>query len=544
MSTQRLAVTATVVLAVLSLAGRSSALAGTHVVEYALPSPDLAGITAAETAGSSVCAAGCARIALQRSAGGLARAARLAFAAPRGTTVETAEVRLAYRTPSASAVVRLLGRLDGRWLEARRLRSAALRTDAVRLRGAGGDAFAVQLVADGRTGGFDSVAIAAVRLTVRDAVPPEVHGALDDPGDAEWRRGEVCHAYEAADAGLGVARVELAIGPAVAAASTAVGPRLQPWPSTASGSVCVDTAQLEDGVYGTALTAVDGGEGGNRSTPIAGLVRIDNAPPAVRYASPVERATRIPVASLIVADAASGIAEVRATIDGLPAIADIADGTWRVQPTAPLADGTHALAWSVADAAGNRTEGVAALSVDASAPVLVVGGLGSDGAVCAFASDSGSGIDAGSWRILVDGADATAQAVIGPERACVRRTWGGGAHRVRAMVRDLEGNPATAAGAFTAPRAPDDRTHPLALRARARRVPIGGIAELTGSAPASVRRVVIEVRIGGLWRRVTAVRLDAAGGFSAAVRLPAGGAYALRARSGGITSPPIRLLAG
>lgn len=528
----------------LSLAGRSTAQAGTQVVEYALPSPDLTGITAAETPGSSVCAAGCARIALERSADGGARAARLAFAAPRGTTIEAAEVRLAYRTPSASAAVRLLGRLGGRWLELRRLRSAALRTEAMRLRAAGGDALAVQLGADGRTGGSDRAAISAVRLTVRDAAPPTVRGALDGPADAVWRRGQVCHAYEASDEGLGVARVELAIGPVVAATATAAGPRLQPWPSTVSGSVCVDTGQLEDGVYGTALTAIDGGESGNRSEPIASLVRVDNAPPAVRYAAPVERATRTPAASLIASDAASGVAEVRATIDGLPAIAEIAEGTWRVQPAAPLADGVHALAWSVADAAGNRTEGVAALSVDASAPVLVIGGLGADGAVCASATDSGSGIDAASWRILVDGADATTEAVIGIDRACVRRAWGGGDHRVRATVRDLDGNSSAAAAAFTAPRAPNDRTRTLALRARARRIPIGGVAELSGSAPASVRRVVIEVRIGAQWRRVTAVHPDGAGAFSAAVRLPAAGAYALRARGGGVTSPAVRLLAG
>jgi hypothetical protein len=73
--------------------------------------------------------------------------------------------------------------------------------------------------------------------------------------------------YQASDAGSGVAKVTLALGPVVVGtvASTCYAWNLQPCPSSTTGTFDVDTHQLPDGTYPVVITSYD--ESGN-ATPV------------------------------------------------------------------------------------------------------------------------------------------------------------------------------------------------------------------------------------------------------------------------------------
>ena len=571
-----------------SLALTSPARAGDAIVTYQLPTPDLSGITAQVAPGVAGCVAGCGTLKLVAGAAVPARRqGMLAFSAPTGTTILSAAVRLRYRTKQQTVSARLQSRIGGRWVDGQRLRSAAGSTATITT-GKGASAVAVTLATDGavparavRSENENMVAVNSVQLTVRDVSPPSVVWAAGDPATGTWQRGALCGAFSARDTGLGVAHVDYLVGAAQAHAQTGPGTRLQPSPSAFDGSICVDTTQLADGTYGTALTAVDGGTGGNRSAAVTGLARVDNTPPIISYQAPTDLEARLPVAQLMATDAASGVERVAVTIDDLPAAISKLGGAMLVKPAAPLTDGVHRIAWEASDAAGNQTSGSDVFGVaDVTAPVIEdmqpQGTTSPTAAITARAVDVGAGLSAEGWRLAVDGVDVTGAAEVstaGTITYVAARTWSEGEHVARVTAVDKSGNravstwvfsipvtPATAptpvsapeplvavpdAGAAAEPGVATTASRPqLRLHPSTRRVRAGSQLKLNGRLTGgAATRVRVEARVGRAWRLVVRVPISPTGTFSTLVRLPAAGSYDVRARAGQTVSRSVRLQA-
>ena len=138
------------------------------------------------------------------------------------------------------------------------------------------------------------------------------------------------------------------------------------------------------------------------------LVRIDRTPPVASLVAPAAVATDArPAVALDVGDATSGVASVAIQIDGAPLALELAGARVSARPATALAYGDHALAWSLVDAAGNRSDGGTHFSVpDTTAPAIgapqpQAGASLGDGealSVTVAVSDDGSGVDPGLAR--------------------------------------------------------------------------------------------------------------------------------------------------
>ncbi len=568
------------------------------VVVYEAGTPDAAGIGAQIGGGLAGCGAGCLTLRVPaRTPVPARRQAMLQFAAPAGTTIVHATIRLRYRTRQPGVVVRTVGRYGSRWVDGGRLRSPQGTRAAVNA-GRGATAVGVVLATEAAVGprairgdGENLVAVDSVALTVRDATPPTV-GWLTPLVSGGWARGTLCGTARGTDVGLGVDRLELRVGGAIASQSAPPGLRLQPRPSAFDATLCVDTAALEDAAYGATLAAVDGGPDGNATAIDVGVLRVDNTPPSVAFAPPADSEARLPRLFLDVVDATSGVAEARVTVDGLPV--ELRDmGTRReFLPAQPLADGLHVVGWTVADRAGNLTTGSATFGVADTTPPMVepvapLGTTTADAAVVARVHDAGAGLGPDGVRIAVDGIDMTAQLALaeGTARLTPVRPWSEGEHLVRIVATDRSGNrtqrewtfaipaPVTPPVPVPAPVAPvpdppapfgaesparsTDEPAPAAadgksptaahlrLRASERAVRAGRTITLHGRLAGRrvARRARIEARVDGSWRPVAIAPVDQRGRFSIPVRLPAAGTYEVRARVGRSASEPIILRA-
>ncbi len=564
-------------------------------ISFQLPSGDTSGITAQTAPGVAGCISGCAWMRIPRgSAVSARRQAMIAFSAPAGTTIVNAAIRVRYRTRNAAVSAHTQSRIGGRWIDGRRLRSAGGSTTTVNA-GRGATAVGITLTADGgvparavKSDAENAVSIESVQLTVRDLAPPGVWWTGSDPATDSWQRGTLCGSFEARDVGLGVDHVDYAVGAAVATVSAGAGTRLQPRPTSLGSGICIDSAQVGDGTFGTSLTAVDAGAAGNRSAAVTGLVRIDNTAPVVAYQAPTDPEARLPVAQLTVADSTSGVERIAATIDGLPAVVHTTNGVTTVAPIAPLLDGTHRIAWEAADLAGNVTAGAEIFGVaDTTAPTideaLPQGVSTAMAPVSAHAIDTGAGLSADGWRLAIDGIDVTGAAELsatGTITYLPSRPWSEGDHAVRVTAGDRSGNRTVRSWTFSLPITPPPPAPPvvpvappapaadtvspmdapattpdaapvtrpaapsLTLRAAVVRLRAGGRLRLHGSLAAlSARSVRIEARVGTTWRLVVRVPVAADGRYAISVRLPQSGGYDVRARVGRTISKPLHLTA-
>jgi len=450
---------------VIVLVAPEEARAADAVVAYEASSHDPSGLSAHVGPGLSGCAAGCATLRVPaRRAVGARRQAQLQFAAPAGTTIVQASVRMRLRTRQPGVVARIQSRVGGRWLSGARLRSVTPVTRTV-VAGRGATAIAVQLATESaisaravRADAENAVTVESVQMTVRDVRPPQLAWDSGAGTRLGWQRGILCATGSATDIGLGVDRLEYAIGPATEVAHAPAGPRLQPRPSQWAAEVCIDTADLEDGAYGTALSAVDSGDSGNRTSLPGGLVRVDNTPPTAELIAPADREARLPELRLRVSDGASGVAALSASVDGFPVVVTTSDGIARFVPPQPLVDGLHRVSWEVDDAAGNRTVGSEVLEISDSTPPVIdaiapEGVAHADAVVTARVADSGAGIAADGIRIAVDGGDVTALAEIvdGVVRVHAPVAWAPGEHTVQLAAVDRSGNRAVRTWTFAVP---------------------------------------------------------------------------------------------
>jgi len=456
------------VIAVALLAFVHDAYASDSTITYSFPTSDLSGITAQTAPGIGGCLAGCASFRVASLVAIPAkRQAFVQIAAPGGTSIVGGAVSLSYRTKSPAISVHIQNRVNGRWFDTQRLRSTTATRKVVKV-GGSGNAVAISLMADAaiKARGIpndaeNTVSIDSVSLTVRDVSAPVVSWTAGDPATGQWQRGAICGTFNARDTGLGVDRVEYVIGSAVATVTAPPGTRSQPRPLTFAGSACVDSAQLADGVYGTTLAGIDANSDGNRSTPVNGLVRVDNSAPTVVFVAPTDTEARQPQLQLQLADSASGVTTVGVSLDGMPVEAKRTGELAVVSPPLALADGLHRLSWTVADAAGNVTQDAATFGVsDVTPPVIdqtAPSGLTTPATpIRAHIVDAGSGVAVDSIRLAVDGCDVTALVDVANGVLVYQpaRAWGEGEHSVRLTVGDRSGNRTVLSWTFQLPVGP------------------------------------------------------------------------------------------
>ncbi|MCU1246824.1 MAG: LamG domain protein jellyroll fold domain protein, partial [Acidobacteria bacterium] len=168
-----------------------------------------------------------------------------------------------------------------------------------------------------------------------------------------------------------------------------------------------------DGLYSVVVNGAVDLSGNTQTAPFASqFATTDTAPPAITIAYPRNAwiSDARPNVSFVITDATSGIATGTATmtIDNVAVTPAVSTGAISYTPGTALTDGTHNVAVSIADRAGNRASLPASFGVDTvppAAPLLtgITGGQVLIGTVTigATAADSGSGI--GSIQLLMDG---------------------------------------------------------------------------------------------------------------------------------------------
>ncbi len=440
----------------------SQARGAEATITYPFPSIDSSGITASVAAGIAGCLVGCSTMQVTpRTALPARRQSMLQFAAPAGTTIQLATIRLRYRTKAVGVSVRVRSRINGRWFDGQRLRSTVGTTSTISA-GRGATAVGVALMADTavsakavRSAIENMVTIGSVALVVRDLTVPTVGWIGAQPEAAGWQRGTVCATAGAQDVGLGIDHIAYSIGSVVTTSTAPTGVRLQPRPLNFTDQLCVDTAQVGDGTYGTSLTAVDTSATGNRSSAVTGLISIDNTPPSVGFVPPPDTETRTPALVLNVEDRTSGVADVSLSLNGFPLSTKRVGSTVTATTVQPLSDGLHRVAWEVLDVAGNSTTGAETIAIaDLTPPsidqALPQGNATSMSAISARIVDTGAGVAADGVRLAVDGIDVTAmlELTAGIMHYQSLRPWTEGDHAVRMIATDRSGNRSVAEWVF------------------------------------------------------------------------------------------------
>ena len=458
----------------------TTAHAGQYTLAYDFAS-DLSGWSGYVEPGYVLCGrgatAGCPDVSTNRimaqtgSAQAIWSQGRWEWTAPPGTLIVGGSLAYRTRMRHAQFFARVKMRADGvTWDAAPALvseqQTTAL-TDHVIPLAAGFRQIGVALYAHPAVAGLvtdawdDYVTLVRLVVTVEDAQPPSL-AWVDGGGllDGAWHRGDICATLGLGDNESGAGAVWLVSGGASASWSAApTGSQYQPQPAYAQPGLCLSAAALGDGIHAGAVGGADAS--GGQASPLPFTVRIDTTAPTASAVAPAAGAVESrPSVELAVADATSGVASVTATIDGAPLPLALGDGRASGRPDAALAYGAHALAWSVSDAAGNRSDGSMRFDVaDTAAPSFgppqpangATLGSGDVLSVAVAVADDGSGLDPGSVALTLDGtrieptwlSDGIVHGVAAARLAA-------GAHQLVLRVADRAGNAARLAWDVTA----------------------------------------------------------------------------------------------
>jgi hypothetical protein len=525
----------------LLLTGASTAHAGQYTLSYDFSS-DLSGWSGYVEPGFMLCGptstGGCADLSTNRimARPGAAQAiwsqARWEWTAPPGTTIVGGSFAYRTRMRHSQFYARIKMRQDGvSWDAAPTILSeqqTTTLTDHVVALPGGFRQLGVSLYAHPAAAGVvtdtwdDYVTFVRFNVTVDDSILPGL-GWIDGGGltDGAWHRGDVCATLTVADSQSGLGAAWIVSG---AVSSSWIAPRTgsqyQPGIAGAQPSLCLSAAALGDGVHVGTAGADDAT--GLRAPDVPFRVHIDATPPTARLLGPAAAAADSrPLVELDVADATSGIASVVVQIDGTTVPLDLVGGRASGRPVAGLAYGAHTLAWSIADVAGNRTDGSSQFSVpDTTPPVFgapqpAAGTSLGDGEVLSVVvpvSDAGSGFDPASISLTLDGTPlTTVWQVDGIVHGVAGVRLAAGVHHLALQVADRAANPArlawdisVAAGATTA-----------AGSAAAAGAPAAGAAPAAPGATGAVARTraalvrAVKARVGASRPRVVTVHLRA-----------------------------------
>jgi len=309
--------------------------------------------------------------------------------------------------------------------------------------------------------GENTLQVQRLRVVLRDTAAPTLTVRASGPfGDGRWHRGAVCSRLDAADGGLGVYQVGFDVDGRTVAALAPRGTLLQPRPRMFGADLCLDSRLVHDGYLNATFRAGDGAAaGGNAAPVVTRAVRVDNTLPSLSGTVPADAAERRPELVVRAADAASGMAEVSATVDGVAvALTAAGDGTWRGRPAAPLTYDRHVARFHATDAAGNAAATTVGFTVSDHVPPVLDGFRGSAAGFSFGARDADSGLVPAGLAVALDGRDVDAAGTLaaGVFRYAAPAPLAAGTHTVVARATDLVGNTATRTWRFAvaAPPAP------------------------------------------------------------------------------------------
>jgi large repetitive protein len=183
-------------------------------------------------------------------------------------------------------------------------------------------------------------------------------------------------------------------------------------------------------------------------------VNVDAHAPVAVQVSPAGQTIELrPQVGFAVDPGPSGLGSFEAALDGQPMT--ISGDSASFTPSADLDYGTHTITWRAADGAGNARDGFWTFQVvDASPPAISAqvpadGASGSDRrpSVGFTLTDVGTGVDASTLHVVLDGVDVTgAGTLAGGDFSYVPAAdLALGGHQVRVTVSDRSGNAMPAA---------------------------------------------------------------------------------------------------
>lgn len=231
----------------------------------------------------------------------------------------------------------------------------------------------------------------------------------------------------------------------------------QPMAVSGSGASLDPTADLAFGTHVVTWHAADGA--GNIRDGEWSFQVVDQAPPVISDQAPADGWSgelRQPPIGFTLTDAGSGVdpASLRVALDGLDmtAAGDFSGGRFTLTPPAPLGFAAHTLRVLASDRSGNVMPPVVwrFTVADSTPPVLSdprpdPNSAGSDRTpAISFAAEDGdgSGVDAGSLVVTIDGLDISAAGSLAGGRFTYTPSspLGFGVHTVSAQVSDRAGN--------------------------------------------------------------------------------------------------------
>lgn len=295
------------------------------------------------------------------------------------------------------------------------------------------------------TGARTRVAVTRLNLLLRDHVAPRLAmQAVPGPG---WY-GPACVPIRvvASDQGSGIRSVRLVRTGDVRVLSTfapALAAGTRPGASEHVVARCLGAGDRQHGTASYAVEVEDVGGWSHRTTftlrsdllapTITGLpagdLRLDRGDLSLR---------------LDVADDASGVAAVAATLDGSEARVAQDAGSWTVAALDALPVGRHVLQVTATDSVGNvHTERRTVLIGDVTAPTLEVLAPGASGVANPWLQvrgvDGQTGIDPSSWRVELNGRLVPMEVGVGTVTA-TPGPLAPGPHRIVVRVTDHAGN--------------------------------------------------------------------------------------------------------
>ena len=300
----------------------------------------------------------------------------------------------------------------------------------------------------------NSVDLRFVELTLHDAVPPALAPiSLPDPG--RWFSAGDCIPYtvRVTDQGGGLLRSQVRRAGDGAVVHELASPQVESTKPGLNEQHVGDCIHPSERGHGDTTFVVTTWDVGGTARELVFNVRADHQAPTIT-GGPTDGArlaTTTPTVAFEVADVGSGLASVPATLDGSPVPVTMSAGVATVQ-VGELTRGTHVVAITAVDSAGNATRVERRLTVaDDVPPTLSVASPGARGeaslTLTVKASDDQSGVDPVTWIAKLDGTaiaftadSAQLSAKLGP--------LADGAHRFDVSVRDHAGNLATIAHAY------------------------------------------------------------------------------------------------
>ncbi len=465
------------------------------------------------------------------------------WTAPPTTSVVSGSVSVSYATLATHTTVYLKTRTAGQTFESQPRKfesrgSGAAQWSVAKGAQAIGIAFTTAGAVTYGSGLGNLIRINHLDLMLSDTTAPTVsaQGTLTNQG---WLTGisPVCLTASAADAGAGVARIDLedAAGHVLDSYIAAGSSAIHPGALQVDHQLCVTPANLAEGIQTLHVVAVDAA---GESAESAVQVKVDTVAPKATATQPSGSIVdRRPAVSVRLDGGPSGIAAATGDLDGQPLT--LSAGVLSLTPGTDLALGTHTVRWTATDGAGNTASDQFSFMVVADLPTS----LSLTGPFVLVHGRSGAlkGTLRGSSAAVIANQRIDVQRRILPNGAW--QSVGSFTTNTLGIGRFTVHPGATSSYRITDHAFPSlTRTMEVKVRQKLRLASSGRILQLGRSVALRPRllagvghfRVNVQIYRGGGWKTIGSPRV----GTSLAVRPLARGTYRFRATGGGSAITP------